>query len=1027
MKLCRLKLKNLNSFREEIDIDFEDPLLADASLVAITGPTGAGKTTLLDAICVALYGKTPRLSGTGSQHPRHLISHGEKDGFAEVHFTANGTRYIASWSLRRGGAAAVRLSYAADNKLISDKLSGKGKALGSSQRTVSQEVESILGLDFDAFRRSVMLAQGEFAAFLKASREDRRTILEATAGIDIYELLKDTLNDKVNEVKAANAEVVDRLNKIPEASPEQLKGAETELDGLKSEAKTLETQSQEIQQEKDRETKRKEAYEKLQTSEERQTELLNLQPEIDALQAERESAERAKDLRSEKREYDTTKSEFEKAEEALSTATTEKKDAEERVKTYQVDFDEKEESYQTASTEHTEKAAIYTAAKLDVERASNQFAQAEKRTTELENLNSQIETLSDELTSKETKQIGLQKQIKDAQTFLDENPLPSDRQHRLTQANVLLAQLDSQQERLETALASEAEHGEKVSSLKREITELSKTREERLAEKANAETVLETATTELNKLLAVGNREKWTDQKQQASLAQPIAQRYEKVTKDLEDILERRNEVNDTVPTLTAELAQIEEKLREQTEACRYTTQTVERCEEALRSAMLTEPINQLRHRLHKGEPCPVCGATEHPFAGVMEPESEGLLQDAETALDDAKSEAQTAEAKRQDLKTKQIQAEQSTRNAFNQIREFAAEIEVLRDEIESVFREWQEIYPDADVSSDWVTEQIEEADVALAALAEAERVQTKASHAYDIVAQQLETCETDIAREEKFLNQAKKQLQDVKNTVAALQTDITSTVERFWEFLPEDFHGVTPDAALSQFNEKIEEVETCEDTLGSAKTQLKLLNAKIETDQGSLETLQNNRDDLQDEINEYRREGEAFLDSVREKTGGLETEDEIDTAIGALEAELQAKETERDAAEQRLQSSQNLLTQKQTAHEISEKHHKESHEKLETAQSAYFDKLADIGFNSPEAHDNAFRDDARLQQLTEQIEAHETEKQQLALEITRLKTRFEETPYDPEALESVETKLEEIGNAAARKAARNWCATAEN
>ena len=211
MKLCKLKLKNLNSFRRPVEIDFENPPLDDASLVAITGPTGAGKTTLLDAICIALYGKTPRLSGTGSQHPRHLISHGETDGFAEVHFEANGTRYIAVWSIKRGNTAEVRLSYAEGNKLISDKLSGQGKALGSNQRTVSQEVESILGLDFAAFRRSVMLAQGEFAAFLKANSEERRKILEATAGIGIYVILKDTLNKKVGEVEAANAEVLDKL------------------------------------------------------------------------------------------------------------------------------------------------------------------------------------------------------------------------------------------------------------------------------------------------------------------------------------------------------------------------------------------------------------------------------------------------------------------------------------------------------------------------------------------------------------------------------------------------------------------------------------------------------------------------------------------------------------------------------------------------------------------------------------------------------------------------------------------------
>ena len=71
MKICKLKLKGLNSFRDpKLRLILRSPPLDDASLVAITGPTGSGKTTLLDAICVALYGRTPRLSGTGSQNPR---------------------------------------------------------------------------------------------------------------------------------------------------------------------------------------------------------------------------------------------------------------------------------------------------------------------------------------------------------------------------------------------------------------------------------------------------------------------------------------------------------------------------------------------------------------------------------------------------------------------------------------------------------------------------------------------------------------------------------------------------------------------------------------------------------------------------------------------------------------------------------------------------------------------------------------------------------------------------------------------
>ena len=409
MKICKLKLKNLNSFRGEQEIDFESGMLSDASLVAITGPTGAGKTTLLDAICVALYGKTPRLSGTGSQHPRHLISHGEEAGFAEVQFIANNTRYVAIWSLKRGSAAEVRLSYAEDNKLISDKLSRKGKTLGSSQRTVSEEVESILGLDFDAFRRSVMLAQGEFAAFLKADKEDRRTILEATAGISIYDVLKRTLNEKVGEVKALHAEVVKDIEGIPEASREQVVEAEAVFDRLQLEAEELGTQSRHTQDEKQREEGRKTDFERLQSSKDRQNELTEQQPEIDILQTTLENANRADRLRPEKQTYDTAKSDLENAEKALDTATEEKTETEAQVKTDQTVYDEKEKAYQTISDEHTQKIPHYRNAKLDVARAADQFAEADKRATALADVDNQIDEVSCQFAERQTEHTELQK------------------------------------------------------------------------------------------------------------------------------------------------------------------------------------------------------------------------------------------------------------------------------------------------------------------------------------------------------------------------------------------------------------------------------------------------------------------------------------------------------------------------------------------------------------------------------------------------------------------------------------------
>ena len=1009
MKICKLKLKNLNSFRESVEIDFEKSPLDDASLVAITGPTGAGKTTLLDAICVALYGKTPRLSGTGSQNPNHLISHGEKEGSTEVIFIANGTRYLATWSAKQSGSPRVELRYADNEKLITDRLSSRGKSLGASQKTVSEEVESILGLDFDAFRRSVMLAQGEFAAFLKANNEERRTILEATAGVSIYDVLKQVLNDKVSEVEAANAEVYDKLNKIPEASREQVAAAETERNRLQTGADALGSESRDIQEKKDREIKRKEDFKKLQSAEERQEELLTQQSEIDALQAELENANRAQRLRPEKQAFDNAKTELEKSEEALRSATTEKTAAEAQVETNQTAYHEKEEAYQVASTERDRKMPIYTAAKSDVERAEGQLVEAEKRDPRLADLSEQIDALENQLTDRQTEQTDLQKQIDDAQRFLEDNPLPSDRRQRLTRTTRLSDQLKSQEKQLETELKDKENAEKRISSLKKEIAKLSKTQEKRLSEKAAAETALVDAMRQLDKLLSTGTQEEWTDRKQQAAKAQPLSQKYEATQDDLTDAENRLNILNETAAALDAELGQIEIDFASQTEVYQQAAGAVQRCEEEEESAKWADPINQLRQRLQSGEPCSVCGATDHPCADIVEPESEERIQHAEAALTAAKAKVDAAQTELQSLNTKQIQTEQNKHNTANQIEALTAEIETLRNEAAELLKKWQAIYPDTDVSSAWTSEQFDTADTAIADITEAEQARTQADSGLQIVAQQLEASENDITRETNALNDTETQLEGLNNTISDLHADIQATEKRFWESMPDAFHGVKPKGAVDQFEDNIEVVASRENELGKAETDIQVLNANIEADESTLQNLKNNRETLKNEKAEYLRESEAFLSAVREKTGGLETETEIDEAIDKLEAESRRKETERDQAEQQLQDSQSLFTQKATAHQICKNHQEESSRKFDNAYKTYTDKLNDAGFDALEAHNKAFRDEAQIQELTDQIDTHATETQRLALEITELQTRFEETPYDPDALDRIETQLAEI------------------
>lgn len=196
MKIMVIRGENLASLDGRFEVRFDQDPLRHSGIFAITGPTGAGKTTLLDAMCVALFGGTPRLAGRGRytvvgqvgdealnvQDVAHLLRRGRDHCFAEVEFSADdGRRYLARWELRRA-TRGRKLQPA--GRVLTDMESRQ--SLGRTATEVQAAITERLGLDEQQFRRTVLLAQGEFAAFLRADSNERAKVLEGLTGNDVY-------------------------------------------------------------------------------------------------------------------------------------------------------------------------------------------------------------------------------------------------------------------------------------------------------------------------------------------------------------------------------------------------------------------------------------------------------------------------------------------------------------------------------------------------------------------------------------------------------------------------------------------------------------------------------------------------------------------------------------------------------------------------------------------------------------------------------------------------------------------------
>ncbi len=230
MKILSIRLKNLNSLKGEWKIDFTQPPFAENGLFAITGPTGAGKTTLLDAICLALYHQTPRL-GQITNSSNEIMTRGTSECLAEVEFEVKGTAYRAFWSMRRSRGNVDGNLQPADAELAEV---ATGKVLATQIRQKSEEIEKLTGLDFGRFTKSMMLYQGNFAAFLNADENKRAELLEELTGTEVYGQISVKVHEHFSQAKQRLNELQEGANTFQVFSAEQRQALQDEFNQLQN-------------------------------------------------------------------------------------------------------------------------------------------------------------------------------------------------------------------------------------------------------------------------------------------------------------------------------------------------------------------------------------------------------------------------------------------------------------------------------------------------------------------------------------------------------------------------------------------------------------------------------------------------------------------------------------------------------------------------------------------------------------------------------------------------------------------------
>lgn len=611
MNILKVRFENINSLKGAHEINFKEAPLAGSGIFAITGPTGSGKTTILDVISLALFNQIPRVS---SKITKNLI---EKTGLivtrntgkamAEVTYSCHSGVYISKWSID-----STRNNTFRDYELeLFDETDNK---LDIRKTLVPEKNAELIGLNFDQFVKAILLAQGDFSAFLKAKADERGKLLEKVTGTDIYRRLGIAAYQKNREQREAHERLMDQSR--------QLEGQLLSQEAFETLQQDIAVMDQEI-------TRLSELITAIKSQEKLKTDITDLSGVIDGIKNQQEEQQLALD--------------------AFREAHGHEMERHRELVPFRQDFWNWQQLQQTLETQKTRLDVIATELRL----CADEDAAVKKEVKDLTGSELAVDEALNEFQEKVLDLRGKRDQANTLRMNTGEEVLREARRNRIV---------------LPTMVAGTAEKTLKE-HLEKKQDELNS-----LAEQLDAESMEDPAKTieELDGTIEIVR-----------SLITGTANLGGKK----EDHKKKQSELN----TLQDEVSQLPAKIEKTRLMQEKAVLVLQGLQKDKNIRDLSATLEEHRSKLVEGQPCPLCGALEHPYSLGLPAADDDLDHKIKTASDENEKLKQDLSQQNTslDLKLELLEKRKPELTALEeQITKLEAEVLELKETLPATLRE---------------------------------------------------------------------------------------------------------------------------------------------------------------------------------------------------------------------------------------------------------------------------------------------------------------------------------------------------